>query len=150
MTRPITLFALAALIPVICTSSQAIGGISISIGAHWETGHPVGVIPRPPICRPKVQPRGPRHPGPGKFWRHYHGCRIRVLPLTTRPLCPPTLVTRPPRPPRYGVISIWITNSNGSRTEVKLTRRDTGFIGPRREYYHHLPTHRQLHAVYGF
>ncbi len=48
------------------------------------------------------------------------------------------------------VVSVWITNSNGSKTEVKLTRSGPGYIGPRGEYYTEMPNNEQLRMVYGF
>lgn len=47
--------------------------------------------------------------------------------------------------------TLWITNSNGSKTPVKLTRTASGgYIGPRGEIYDTLPTEEQLKEVYGF
>ena len=43
-----------------------------------------------------------------------------------------------------------ITNSNGSVSQVRLTRQGVGYIGPRGEYYSQLPTEDQLRPVYGF
>lgn len=48
-------------------------------------------------------------------------------------------------------VTVWITNSNGSKTPVKLTRTATGgYIGPRGEMYDTMPTEDQLKKVYGF
>lgn len=48
------------------------------------------------------------------------------------------------------MVTVWITNSNGSRTPVLLRAADGGqFIGPRGEYYAGLPTEDQLRPVYG-
>lgn len=150
MARQIPLLGFLAVILLISTTSTATGGISISIGASWGTGHRVVGPPCRPAPRIHRRPHGPRHFGPGHFWHRYHGSRVRTLPLETRTLCPPTVVVRPPRPPQHGRVTVWITNSNGSRSEVNLTRRGSGFIGPRREYYHTLPAQKQLRAVYGF
>lgn len=46
--------------------------------------------------------------------------------------------------------TVWITNSNGSRTPVNLTRQGTGYVGPKGEYYDQLPTSDVLKPVYGF
>jgi hypothetical protein len=43
-----------------------------------------------------------------------------------------------------------IHNSNGSISTVRLTRSGPGYIGPRNEYYDHLPTEGELRPVYGF
>ncbi len=47
-------------------------------------------------------------------------------------------------------VTVNITNSNGSVTPVKLKRQGTGYVGPRGEYYDHLPTQDELRPVYGF
>lgn len=46
--------------------------------------------------------------------------------------------------------TIWITNSNGSRTPVQLSKSGPGYIGPRNDHYASLPTEQQLKSVYGF
>jgi len=43
-----------------------------------------------------------------------------------------------------------ITNSNGSISTVKLTKQGVGYVGPRGEYYDHLPTEGELKPIYGF
>lgn len=48
------------------------------------------------------------------------------------------------------VVTIWITNSNGSQVAVKLRKDGPGYIGPRGERYPSLPTAEQLKPVYGF
>ena len=45
---------------------------------------------------------------------------------------------------------VWITNSNGSRTPVKLDKSGPGYVGPQNEHYASLPTANQLKPVYGF
>jgi len=62
---------------------------------------------------------------------------------------PPVIVHRP-APVQQTVITIWITNSNGSRTSVRLTREGPWYVGPRGEYYNTLPTNEQLRVIYGF
>jgi len=48
-------------------------------------------------------------------------------------------------------VTVWLTNSNGSKTPVKLTRNASGgYIGPRGEVYESMPTEEQLQKVYGF
>ena len=68
----------------------------------------------------------------------------------------------PPPPPQQGYtqpapaasgppISVWVTNSNGSQTEVKLTRNADGtYTGPKGERYATMPTEKQLKSAYGF
>ena len=43
-----------------------------------------------------------------------------------------------------------IHNSNGSISQVRVTRSGTGWVGPRGEWYDHLPTESELKPVYGF
>jgi predicted small secreted protein len=43
-----------------------------------------------------------------------------------------------------------IHNSNGSISQVRVTRSGTGYVGPRGEWYDHLPTEAELKPVYGF
>jgi len=45
--------------------------------------------------------------------------------------------------------TVWITNSNGSKQAVRLTKQGPGYIGPRGEYYSERPTEEQLKALYG-
>lgn len=47
-------------------------------------------------------------------------------------------------------VTIWITNSNGSTTPVKLRKSGPGYIGPRGEHYTQMPTPEDLAKVYGF
>jgi hypothetical protein len=48
-------------------------------------------------------------------------------------------------------VSVNVTNSNGSVSQVKLTKEGTGYKGPKGEYYDHLPTEQELkQAGYGF
>lgn len=46
--------------------------------------------------------------------------------------------------------TVWITNTNGSKVSVKLTRSGPNYVGPRGEIYTSLPTQDQLRPVYGF
>jgi len=48
------------------------------------------------------------------------------------------------------IVSVMITNSNGSQSEVKLRRSGLNYIGPRGEVYQTMPTEDQLRQVYGF
>jgi len=47
-------------------------------------------------------------------------------------------------------VTVNITNSNGSVSTVKLRKQGVGYIGPRGEYYDHLPTGEELQPIYGF
>jgi len=48
------------------------------------------------------------------------------------------------------VVTVNVTNSNGSIIQVRLKRQGVGYVGPRGEYYPKLPTEEQLRPVYGF
>jgi uncharacterized protein YcfJ len=48
------------------------------------------------------------------------------------------------------VVTVNIKNSNGSISTVRLTKSGVGYVGPRGEYYDHLPTEAELKPVYGF
>lgn len=53
-------------------------------------------------------------------------------------------------PVQDAAITLWITNSNGSQTSVRLAREDGWYVGPRGEYYSKMPTNEQLRVAYGF
>ena len=48
------------------------------------------------------------------------------------------------------IVTVNITNSNGSISTVRLTKSGTGYVGPRGEFYNNLPTEAELKPVYGF
>lgn len=97
----------------------------------------------------------------GRPWRHGY---VRVGPPAVI-VRPPVVVQRPPivveqappvviepTPPivQNSTVTVWVLNSNGSRTSVQLTRQGRGYLGPRGEYYDQMPTNEQLRVVYGF
>ena len=47
-------------------------------------------------------------------------------------------------------VTVNITNSNGSVSQVKLRKHGVGYVGTRGEYYSSLPTEDQLRPIYGF
>lgn len=47
-------------------------------------------------------------------------------------------------------VTVWITNSNGSKVPVKLRKDGPNFIGPRGEIYQNMPSEADLKMVYGF
>lgn len=47
-------------------------------------------------------------------------------------------------------VTVNITNSNGSVSQVVLKKQGVGYVGPRGEYYDKLPGQEKLHPVYGF
>ena len=125
------------------TSAQA-SNLSISLGGR---GIQVSASNRPLLyhCRPHVRP----YP--------------RIVVPQPRIVVPrrPVQVYRPAyRPPVYhptptpcaqpGIVTIWITNSNGSKQPVVLMKTPHGYQGPRGEYYTTFPSNRQLQCAYGF
>lgn len=48
------------------------------------------------------------------------------------------------------VVTVWVTNTNGSKIPVRLTRSGPNYVGPRGEIYNGMPTEDQLKMVYGF
>ena len=69
---------------------------------------------------------------------------IVVNPLPTITVGTPRIVVAPT------IITVWVTNSNGSTISVKLTRDGSWYVGPRGEWYTSIPTNEQLRVVYGF
>lgn len=47
------------------------------------------------------------------------------------------------------VVTVNVTNSNGSVSPIKLTKQGVGYVGPQGEYYDHLPTPDELKPMYG-
>jgi hypothetical protein len=47
-------------------------------------------------------------------------------------------------------VTVNVTNSNGSVSPVVLRKQGVGYVGPRGEYYNHLPAPEELKPVYGF
>jgi hypothetical protein len=61
-----------------------------------------------------------------------------------------TVVVQTPAPAPAEVAVVWITNDNGSKTEIKLTRTsEGGYKGPRGEYYATMPSEEDLKILYG-
>jgi uncharacterized protein YcfJ len=52
--------------------------------------------------------------------------------------------------PISGNETVWITNSNGSKTSVVLRQEGNYWYGPKGERYETKPTEQQLKEVYGF
>lgn len=109
------------------------GGLGVWIG------RPVVTHPHRPAVHREVVLTPPWH---RRFVRIEPPCGERVI--VHRPVvAPPVIVTN-------GPVTVWITNTNGSRTSVTLTRQGGYYIGPRGEYYTGMPTNEQLRVVYGF
>jgi len=49
-----------------------------------------------------------------------------------------------------GVVMVNVTNSNGSISQVRLQKQGVGYVGPKGEFYDHLPTSEELKPIYGF
>ena len=47
-------------------------------------------------------------------------------------------------------VTVNVTNSNGSVSQVRLRKHGVGYVGTRNEYYSKLPTQDQLRPIYGF
>lgn len=63
---------------------------------------------------------------------------------------PQPAATAPAASPDANTTTIWLTNSNGSQTPVRLVRNPDGtYTGPKGEVYTQLPTPEQLKPVYG-
>lgn len=105
-------------------------------GRNWRpravrVGPPVVVV-RPPVM---VDPAAP--------------VVVQRPPVIVNP-APPVVVEQAPPVIEDSTVTVWITNSNGSKTSVELTKHGGWYIGPRGEYYDQMPTNEQLRAVYGF
>jgi len=110
------------------------GGLGI-----WIGGGPLLLPHRPPLVHREIVIPRPWHE---RFLRLGHPPVKRIEPV---------IVPRPPPVPcANGPVTVWITNSNGSRTSVRLTKQGHWYIGPRGEYYSGRPTNEQLRVVYGF
>jgi hypothetical protein len=48
------------------------------------------------------------------------------------------------------VVHVNVTNSNGSISQVRLEKQGVGYVGPKGEFYDHLPTGEELKATYAF
>lgn len=85
----------------------------------------------PPRPRPVIVPR--------PTTRH-----IVIDPLPTIRVTVPTVQVQPT------TLTLWVTNSNGSRISVQLVKDGPWYVGPRGECYTSIPTNEQLRVVYGF
>ena len=98
----------------------------------------------------------------GGFYHHDGHFGVIIIPPRIRPvvICPPRRLIIGPTIVLGSTITtetvvertviVWITNDNGSKTEVRLIRQsDGGYTGPRGEYYSSMPTEEQLKTLYG-
>jgi hypothetical protein len=47
-------------------------------------------------------------------------------------------------------VTVNMTNSNGSISQVRLRKHGIGYVGTRGEFYDHMPTQDELRPIYGF
>ena len=113
--------------------------------------HSAGILVRP--HHGKVVVTGPHRHRFVRIWPHCRSVFVAGHPhakhIVVHPR-PTVVVSAPARVVEDTSVTVWITNSNGSRTAVKLRRSGPGFIGPRGEWYPSMPTNKQLRVVYGF
>lgn len=70
--------------------------------------------------------------------------QVVIAPPRTITVAVPTIRVAPT------TLTLWVTNSNGSRISVELTRDGPWYVGPRGECYARIPSNEQLRVVYGF
>ncbi len=165
MTPQRTVLMIVAGISVLSLGSVLHAGTTVSLGGpagHVVVTPRVGLgiwIGRPAVAAPCHAPTHDRVVVTGP-WRHRfirlgspRAETVVVHPPTGRRAPrdrPPVVITKAPIVIEDGPITVWITNSNGSRTAVKLARHGSSYLGPRGEYYTGMPTNEQLRMVYGF
>jgi hypothetical protein len=124
------------------------------IGSHGGIGFWIGSAPRPHHDSPAHRRIVIGRPWSHRVVRIERSCRPPVaifrppVPVVVKPA--PPVVVRPVPPVVDTEVIVWIVNSNGSKTSVKLVRRGDWYLGPRGEYYDEMPTNEQLRTVYGF
>ena len=148
----------------LCMLAGSAPGKPVSVHKHHGRGrgitryHRPSVPARPVIRRPALAVRPYHRPIHGRslFHRimpkrhHHHLVVIRTPYGRIIKAYPGHRVNS-----HYGyvermIVRIWFTNSNGTRTGVELVRRGPGYVGPRGEWYHEMPTRRHLRIAYGF
>ncbi len=163
-TRRLTVIIVSGIV-VAFLAGQALGG-SITIKSYGSHGHFIGAHKSCGGCGRVAIRRPVAHPSHHRSVRITSPLRSRLVPIVAHR---PIIVARPPaiRPivvdPVFGVkvvsprvvvhrpyVTVWLNNSNGSRTSVRLTRSGPGYLGPRGEWYRSMPTGSQLRVVYGF
>lgn len=146
-------------------AGDALGGL-IAIGSYHNCGYFIGGHIGCPTCvAPVPAPLlvgGPHHggvvvgPHSSRFiplWRPHGQVVVVEQPRVRRIVVDPAPAVRVVSHPvvaKQATVTVWITNSNGSRTSVSLTRSGPGYLGPRGEWYPNMPTDGQLRVVYGF
>ncbi len=104
---------------------------------HFQPDHPARIAPAPSRRSASIFVQIARPP---IIHRHF------VPPPPPRtilvPAPAPIIIHEP-------TVTVWITNTNGSRSSVILKRQGPWYIGPRGEHYTTLPTEAQLRPLYG-
>ena len=133
---------------VVISHSRAGLGISLGarIGSPIMAPHHSPPAPRPVVITPPVRHR------PIRWYTPHVGPVVVPPPVVRRVVIEPAPIVTVGTSVPVSVIAItvWITNSNGSQTSVRLTREGAWYVGPRGEYYSQMPTNEQLRVVYGF
>jgi hypothetical protein len=173
MTRQKTILIVATAAVLLGSASGLRADTRLSGGVVLGSHGGIGVwIGKPAVVPPAHHQHAPIHrevviPPPRHHYPPTHRQVVIAPPWRQRfirigaPRCePPVVVVRPPLPEPVVIhpappvvereIDVWVTNSNGSRTSVKLIQRGHRYIGPRGEYYDAMPTNEQLRVVYGF
>lgn len=159
MARHMLLQTMLAVVIVLSLTAALQADTRVVI-SHSGLGISLGARIGPPVMGPRCYPPAPHHGPFGPPMRHRP---IRFGPPCLPPVVMPAPVVRhvvvQPAPTVIvgaGVpvgeiaVTVWITNSNGSQTSVRLTRQGPWYVGPRGEYYSEMPTNEQLRVVYGF
>lgn len=113
-------------------------------GKYKKVSPPVGItVPNLPPSRTKKQINGEKY-------FIVQGSYYRRVPNGYMVVEKPVPVVIPKAPEVREPVTIWIDNSNGSRTPVEMVPVEGGqWRGPKGEYYAAMPTIDQLKPVYG-
>ena len=152
--RYITIVVVGAILAISAGAAEA-KSLSLHVGLSF--GHSIAR----PIMRSSgwVSPRARTVVVTSPFRSRIAPRRYHHRTVVVRRPCVKTVVVAP-RPRRVvttktvivepAVVTVWLRNSNGSQSSVKLTRSGPGYMGPRGEYYSAMPDNEQLRMVYGF
>jgi hypothetical protein len=129
----------------------AIGGRTAQADVHVGVGLGVGV-PLGHHSSLGIWLGGPVYRQRPYYYPHrYYYPYVAPAPVVIYPPAPQVVVpAAPPVEPDGVPVTLWVTNSNGSKTAVKLIQHGGSYEGPRGEWYTGLPTNEQLRVVYGF
>ena len=148
-TIVVTVVLLIALSEMMGTTAEARphSSSTVIVSQHPSLGRWVGPSHRRPAVsypwRRRFIPLGPPCPRTvivsGPITR-----QVVINPLPRITVSVPSVQVTPTR------LTLWVTNSNGSRISVELTRDGPWYVGPRGECYSSIPSNEQLRVVYGF